>query len=350
MVTVLNAQEQDVFTTESRPINYFFAFEKSMYQVISKEIINYFASLRDIHNLVGDPVEKYRPEYKQLRFVRQKFFEKVANDELDFDKFYEFYKWFDSSLSLMLSQLVPASADFSENIRTIIENHVLERPKYTNKFPILEKQGASDITSTSAQSRNGRGWGGRNPPGGPAQTNNSQTRRQIGSSNPVPSTSWRHFHAPVPSTPGGIPPEQENQFWHRYKEERTGTDRDGIHEVVVELFDRVSSSPVKFSVDMPSSLGGSQKHKSYDPNYSFVATAPYGSTVSGSNIPVNIMVTFDTDVETLVDTTDEYNPVLKQRLGFGMDPSINTSADTKADGNMYAPFSLYSSSSPSACA
>ena len=26
MVTVLNAQEQDVFTTESRPINYFFAF------------------------------------------------------------------------------------------------------------------------------------------------------------------------------------------------------------------------------------------------------------------------------------------------------------------------------------
>ena len=344
MVTVLNAQEQDVFTTESRPINYFFAFEKSMYQVISKEIINYFASLRDIHNLVGDPVEKYRPEYKQLRFVRQKFFEKVANDELDFDKFYEFYKWFDSSLSLMLSQLVPASADFSENIRTIIENHVLERPKYTNKFPILEKQGASDITSTSAQSRNGRGWGGRNPPGGPAQTNNSQTRRQIGSSNPVPSTSWRHFHAPVPSTPGGIPPEQKNQFWHRYKEERSGTDRDGIHEVVIELFDRVSSSPVKFSVDMPSSLGGSQKHKSYDPNYSFVATAPYGSTVSGSNIPVNIMVTFDTDVETLVDTTDEYNPVLKQRLGFGMDPSINTSADTKADGNMYAPFSLYSSS------
>ena len=93
MVRVLNAQEQDIFTTESRPINYFFAFEKSMYQTISEEMINYFATLRDLHNLIGDPVEKYRTDYKQMAYMRRKFFEKVGNDELDFDKFYEFYKW-----------------------------------------------------------------------------------------------------------------------------------------------------------------------------------------------------------------------------------------------------------------
>ena len=120
MVRVLSKEDQDAFTTESRPINYYFAFEKSMYQTISEEIINYFANLKDLHNLIGDPVERYRPEYKQMKFMRQKFFEKVANTELDFDKFYEFYKWFDSALSVMLGQLVPASADFADNVRTMI--------------------------------------------------------------------------------------------------------------------------------------------------------------------------------------------------------------------------------------
>ena len=61
------------------------------------------------------------------KFMRQKFFEKVGNDQLDFDKFYEFYKWFDTSLSVMLAQLVPASADFSDNVLTVIENHILDQ-------------------------------------------------------------------------------------------------------------------------------------------------------------------------------------------------------------------------------
>ncbi len=58
------------------------------------------------------------------------------------------------------------------------------------------------------------------------------------------------------------------------------------------------------------------------------------------------MLSFDTDVEELIDTPDIYYPTLKQRLGFGLNPSINRGDNDKLkfDGNMYAPFSLYSSS------
>jgi len=123
---------------DSRPVNYYFAFEKSMYQSISEEILNYFATLKDLNTLIGAPVNRYRQEYKGLKHLRQKFFTNVANDEVDFDKFYEFYKWFDSALTVMLAQLVPASTDFAENVRTMIESHVLERNKYQSKFPFLE--------------------------------------------------------------------------------------------------------------------------------------------------------------------------------------------------------------------
>ena len=198
MVKVLTAQEQDIFTNDSRPINYYFAFEKSMYQVVSEEIINYFANLKDFHNLIGDPVNLYRPEYKSLKFLRQKFFEKVANPHLDFDKFYEFYKWFDSSLSVMLSQLVPASADFSDSVRTIIEDHVLERSKNRRIFPFLERKGATDITaSVEGGGDANASFAPESPPGSGFFTNTAFTKRQVGSSNTIQINPWKHVHAPV---------------------------------------------------------------------------------------------------------------------------------------------------------
>ena len=150
MVNVLTTDQQIVFQIDSRPINYFYAFEKSMSKVISEDMINLFGTLQDFNTLIGAPVNRYRQDYKSLNFLRQKFFEKVGNDEIDFDKFYEFYKWFDSSLSYMLGQLVPASADFAENVRTVIENTTLERSKYRNIFPFIDQE--SNVFSASLQS------------------------------------------------------------------------------------------------------------------------------------------------------------------------------------------------------
>ena len=136
MISVLG--ETDLyFDRDTRPVNFYYAIEKSMYQTISDEMLKMFSSIKDFSNLIGDPVNRYRANYKAMEKLRGLFFENVENTP-DLDKYVEFYKWIDSSLNTMLQQLVPMSADVSDEIRTIIESHVLERNKYQSKFPTLE--------------------------------------------------------------------------------------------------------------------------------------------------------------------------------------------------------------------
>ena len=62
----LLTQDDDLFMKGSKPINYFWAIEKSMYQAISQEIMEAFAGIGAFNNLIGDPVNRYRMEYKNL--------------------------------------------------------------------------------------------------------------------------------------------------------------------------------------------------------------------------------------------------------------------------------------------
>jgi hypothetical protein len=137
-------------TRNTKPVTYFYSIEKSMSQVINSEIINWFSTINAFNNLIGEPAERYRREYKNLSHLRKLFFEKVQN-EPSFERFIEFYKWIDSSISMMISQLVPASANISENVRNVVESHLLERNKYENKLPTVETKG--DIVSYVANDR-----------------------------------------------------------------------------------------------------------------------------------------------------------------------------------------------------
>jgi hypothetical protein len=137
-------------TRNTKPVTYFYSVEKSMSQVINNEIINWFSTINAFNNLIGDPSERYRREYKNLSYLRKLFFEKVQN-EPSFERFIEFYKWIDSSISMMIAQLVPASANISENVRNVVESHLLERNKYENKLPTIEAKG--EITATTSNFR-----------------------------------------------------------------------------------------------------------------------------------------------------------------------------------------------------
>ena len=145
MVNIISENEDKLFTRETRPIQYFFSFEKSMANVISEEIVKLFATIVDFNNLIGDPVNRYRQEYKQMEKFRELYFNRVENTP-DLEKFVEFFKWIDSSISTMLQQLVPGSSKFSDTLRNMVESHILERNKYWNKFPTLEMK-ASDPES-----------------------------------------------------------------------------------------------------------------------------------------------------------------------------------------------------------
>jgi hypothetical protein len=136
MIEILNQDDLE-FTRESRPIDYFYAVEKSMYQTISDEMLRMFATITDFNNLIGEPVNRYRGQYKDMDKLKSLFFESIGNSP-DLDKYVDFYKWIDAAITKFLEQLFPASANYSDELRTVVESHVLERSAYRNKFPTLE--------------------------------------------------------------------------------------------------------------------------------------------------------------------------------------------------------------------
>ena len=178
----IRTQDDLQFTRNTLPQDYYIAFEKSMAQTISEEMIKFMSSVKDFNNLIGRPVDKYRQEYKDLRNLRQLFFERVSN-EPDLDKYIEYYKWLDDSLGEMLVALVPASLAHSDGINNVIENYVFSRDKYDHKFPTIEFK--TPVLE-----------GGMNT-----------INRHL--------YPWKQGHAPV-----GATPENENCFWWLERAER----------------------------------------------------------------------------------------------------------------------------------
>jgi hypothetical protein len=149
MIKILNKQDDVMFTRETTYVQHLLSVEKSMYQTISEEMIRFFASVTDFNNLVGEPVNRYRPYYKKLEKARELFFDRVE-EEPDLDKFINFYRWIDDAVTIMISQLIPASANKVEMLRNMVESHVLERNKYWTKFPTIETQPPNLVSSLKA--------------------------------------------------------------------------------------------------------------------------------------------------------------------------------------------------------
>jgi len=129
--------DDEVFGTAEQIPDYIYTLEKSMYNVVSEQILDFFAGAADFHNLIGEPVNRYRMRYKSIEHLRRIFFEKFQNIQTA-ERFTEYYKWFDDALALIIKQLVPASSGFVGDVYNTIESHVLERNKYNSQYPTLE--------------------------------------------------------------------------------------------------------------------------------------------------------------------------------------------------------------------
>jgi hypothetical protein len=212
MVNILNQEDDLLYTRDTVPVNHYFAIEKSPYQVISDEIIKMFGSFISLNNLIGEPVERYKQKYQKLSKLRELYFDKVQND-IDLEKYMEFYKWFDSSIGDMMEQLIPLSANFSNTLKTVIESHTLERNKYWNKYPTLELKAE--------------------PPVGAANGINELKYN------------WRVGSAPVSKL------ETENCFWWRERAERSGSlnpDRQKILDSSLQALNRSFSTVYRLDI------------------------------------------------------------------------------------------------------
>jgi hypothetical protein len=320
-IRVLNREETEVFTKETRPVKTYYAFEKSMYQIISDEIVNYFGSIAEFNNLIGEPVHRYRQSYKSMEYLRQFFFERVGNTP-DLDKFVEFYKWIDSTLETMLMQLVPASAQVSDGIDNVVESHILERNKYWSKFPTME-------FSASA------------PEGGVVTIN-----RHL--------YDWEHGHRPI----SGL--QSDNCFYWKERAERdddpissgdTGVDadRNSILDVSLQVLNRKFNTPYRFGVSKRRQLhGGINYSENKKTNFYRGINYPHGP-VSALGLPLNELNAYNVNVTLLKDCNDDIIPpeLQKKKYSFGTrnGRAYDSGSLDGVKGEIAMPFNILSASS-----
>ena len=323
-------QQDDIqFTKETLPQDFYIAFEKSMAQTVSEEMIRFMSSVKDFNNLIGRPVDKYREEYKDLRNLRQLFFERVSN-EPDLDKYIDYYKWLDDSLGEMLVALVPASLAHSDGINNVIENYVFSRDKYTHKFPTIEFK--TPILE-----------GGMNT-----------INRHL--------YPWKQGHAPVGGTP-----ENENCFWWLERAERDRSPLSGsasgsnnsrvkVFQARNSVLNRSYTTAQHFAVDRARAIhGGTNYEDNKKRDYIWSATkevaespAKYGEFGA---FPLRYVITNNDMFFSLKDCTDERPVTEKIKRAFsaldgfqGFHHELSGGHDGLFKGGMVMPFNIMSSS------
>ena len=128
--------DYESFKFNKKPVKMFFAFEASQNEVISRDMLNFFGDVISFNNLYGEAVHEFRDKYKELDHFKRFYFSKIDSVS-DVDKFVNLYKFLDNALDSVIGNLVPASAATSEKIRTVIEDHTLDRHKVQKPYPLL---------------------------------------------------------------------------------------------------------------------------------------------------------------------------------------------------------------------
>jgi hypothetical protein len=166
MVNALSRAEE-ISDTFSNPVNHVFSVENSYYQIISDEILRFFSATRDIASMFANGYDKYAEKYNTLELMRNEFFSRMQNDT-DAERYFEYFKWIDDSIVMMLRQVLPAAANVIDGPLNVIESHILERSKYEHKAPTFAVkesriiEGAASTAPTppleSENTYNGDAW------------------------------------------------------------------------------------------------------------------------------------------------------------------------------------------------
>lgn len=104
-----------------------FSIDFSIIESLDEDIINIFSSLDAIETAIGGPEMMYSDDYPDLAYLRKIYFNRLT-DRVNLKGFFEFFKWFDSSMGYFIDQLIPRKTNFL-GINYVIESHMLERHK-----------------------------------------------------------------------------------------------------------------------------------------------------------------------------------------------------------------------------
>ena len=91
---------------------------------LNMDILKAFGDF-NIDNYIGDPSDEYKDSYKQLDDLREYYFERLGNRNIN--EYIQLVRYIDKSLFDILADLAPARAKVSKGL--LIEPHYLERSK-----------------------------------------------------------------------------------------------------------------------------------------------------------------------------------------------------------------------------
>jgi hypothetical protein len=117
----------DIFIQEEPQDDLRLSIEFSMVDSLDKDMISMFSTLDVLNNMLGAPELMFSPDYPDLENLRDVYFNRLSGKP-DFRKFLEFYRWFDTSISSFIEQLIPSKTLY-KGTNFVVESHMLERHK-----------------------------------------------------------------------------------------------------------------------------------------------------------------------------------------------------------------------------
>ncbi len=103
------------------------SIEFSLVDALNRDMITMFATLDELDLALGAPENDFSSNYSNLEHLKEVYFNRLT-DKLNFRAFFDFFRWFDSSVAYFIEHLVPRKTVYY-GTNFVIESHLLERHK-----------------------------------------------------------------------------------------------------------------------------------------------------------------------------------------------------------------------------
>ncbi len=103
------------------------SIEFSLVDALNRDMITMFATLDELDTALGAPENDFSSNYPNLEHLKEVYFNRLVG-KLNFRGFFDFFRWFDSSVAYFIEHLVPRKTVYY-GTNYVIESHLLERHK-----------------------------------------------------------------------------------------------------------------------------------------------------------------------------------------------------------------------------
>jgi hypothetical protein len=103
------------------------SIEFSLVDALNRDIVTMFATMEQLDTALGAPENEFSSEYQNLEHLKEVYFNRLVG-KLNFRAFFDFFRWFDSSVAYFVEHLIPRKTVYY-GTNFVIESHLLERHK-----------------------------------------------------------------------------------------------------------------------------------------------------------------------------------------------------------------------------